>query len=82
MKKVKKKAKVGQWSTDPKTLKELEDEDNVSLEKDFRKEKAREKENAKYAKVGTLEEFKLKKEELIPKTTVMHYAMVRPPKEE
>lgn len=55
----KKKAKVGQWSTDPKTLKELEDEDNVSLEKDFRKEKAREKENTKYAKVGTLDEFKL-----------------------
>jgi hypothetical protein len=55
----KKKAKVGQWSTDPKTLKELEAEDDVALEKDFRKEKAREKENAKYAKVGTLEEFKL-----------------------
>ena len=57
----KKKAKVGQWSTDPKTLKELEAEDNVSLEKDFRKEKAREKENSKYNKsyVGTLEEFKL-----------------------
>ena len=55
----KKKAKVGQWSTDPKTLKELEDEDNVSLEKDFRKEKAREKENTKYAKVGTLDEFKI-----------------------
>ena len=55
----KKKAKVGQWSTDPKTLKELEDEDNVSLEKDFRKEKAREKENSKYAKIGTLEDFKL-----------------------
>lgn len=57
----KKKAKVGQWSTDPKTLKELEDEDNISLEKDFRKEKAREKENSKYtkSKVGTLEDFKL-----------------------
>ena len=57
----KKKAKVGQWSTDPKTLKELEAEDDVALEKDFRKEKAREKENAKYTKdkVGTLEEFKL-----------------------
>lgn len=57
----KKKAKVGQWSTDPKTLKELEAEDNVSLEKDFRKEKAHEKENSKYNKsyVGTLEEFKL-----------------------
>ena len=55
----KKKAKVGQWSTDPKTLKELEDEDDVALEKDFRKEKAREKENTKYAKVGTLDEFKL-----------------------
>lgn len=55
----KKKAKVGQWSTDPKTLKELEAEDDVALEKDFRKEKAREKENTKYAKVGTLDEFKL-----------------------
>lgn len=55
----KKKAKVGQWSTDPKTLKELEDEDDVALEKDFRKEKAREKENTKYAKVGTLDEFKI-----------------------
>ena len=57
----KKKAKVGQWSTDPKTLKELEAEDDVALEKDFRKEKAREKENAKYTKdkVGTLDEFKL-----------------------
>ena len=55
----KKKAKVGQWSTDPKTLKELEAEDDVALEKDFRKEKAREKEKTKYAKVGTLDEFKL-----------------------
>lgn len=55
----KKKARVGQWSTDPKTLKELEAEDDVALEKDFRKEKAREKENTKYAKIGTLDEFKL-----------------------
>lgn len=55
----KKKAKVGQWSTDPKTLKELEAEDDVALEKDFRKEKAREKENTKYARIGTLDEFKL-----------------------
>ena len=57
----KKKARIDQWSTDPKTLKELEAEDNVSLERDFRREKAREKENSKYNKsyVGTLEEFKL-----------------------
>ena len=55
----KKKAKVGQWSTDPKTLKELEAEDDVALEKDFRKEKARDKEKQKYTRIGTLDQFKL-----------------------
>ena len=54
-----KKTKVGQWSTDPNTLKELENEMELDLSKDHQKTKAREKEKQNYVKVGSLEEFKI-----------------------
>ena len=54
-----KKTKVGQWTTDPKTLKELEAEGDFVVSKDVQKVVARDKEKQKYTKVGTLEQFKL-----------------------
>jgi hypothetical protein len=53
------KTKVGQWAADPLTAQELQAEDNVEIQKDFQKQKAREKEKAKYNRVGSLEQFKL-----------------------
>lgn len=54
-----KKTKVGQWTTDPKALKELEAEGNFVVAKDAQKVVSRDKEKQKYTKVGTLDQFKL-----------------------
>ena len=53
------KAKVGEWSKDPLTAQELQAEDNLEIQKDYQKKKAREKEKAKYNNIGTLDQFKI-----------------------
>lgn len=54
-----KKTKVGQWSTDPATLKELEKELEIDIKKDQIKSRERESEKYKKEKVGTLAEFEI-----------------------
>ena len=51
--------KIQQIKTDPALQKELQKEDNVEIAKDFQKKKARERENDKYAKYRSIEQFKI-----------------------
>ena len=51
--------KIQQIKTDPALQKELQKEDNVEIAKDFQKKKARDRENDKYAKYRSIEQFKI-----------------------
>jgi hypothetical protein len=53
------KKKIGQWSNDPVAIQELQAEDNLELQKDYQKKKARDAAKAKYSKMGTLEDFQM-----------------------
>jgi hypothetical protein len=53
------KQKIGQWSQDPVAIQELQAEDNLELQKDYQKKKARDAAKAKYSKMGTLKDFEM-----------------------
>jgi hypothetical protein len=53
------KQKIGQWSQDPLAIQELQAEDNLELQKDYQKKKARDAAKAKYSKMGTLKDFEM-----------------------
>ncbi len=53
------KQKIGQWSQDPMTIQELQAEDNIELQKDYQKKKARDAAKARYSKMGTLKDFEM-----------------------
>lgn len=53
------KQKIGQWSQDPIAIQELQAEDNLELQKDYQKKKARDAAKARYSKMGTLKDFEM-----------------------
>ena len=53
------KQNIGQWSQDPVAIQELQAEDNLELQKDYQKKKARDAAKAKYSKMGTLKDFEM-----------------------
>lgn len=53
------KKKVGNWSQDPTVIQDLMGEDNLELQKDYQKKKARDAAKAKYSHQGGLEDFKM-----------------------
>jgi hypothetical protein len=53
------KQKIGQWSQDPVAIQELQAEDNLELQKDYQKKKARDAAKARYSNMGTLKDFEM-----------------------
>jgi hypothetical protein len=53
------KSKIKGWADDPLAAQELAAEDNVELQKDYQKKKAREAEKARYNSFGTLRDFEM-----------------------
>lgn len=53
------KQKIGQWSQDPLAIQELQAEDNLELQKDYQKKKARDAAKARYSNMGTLKDFEM-----------------------
>lgn len=51
--------KIQKLANDPLANRELQQEDNIELQKDFQKQKAREKELNKYTQYRTIEQFKI-----------------------
>ena len=53
------KQKIGQWSQDPLAIQELQAEDNLELQRDYQKKKARDAAKARYSNMGTLKDFEM-----------------------
>jgi hypothetical protein len=52
-------ARIKDWSSDPLSIQELQAEDNVELQKDYQKTKARDAAKARYSNMGTLKDFEM-----------------------
>ncbi len=52
-------ARIKDWSSDPLSIQELQAEDNVELQKDYQKAKARDAAKARYNNYGSLRDFEM-----------------------